>query len=298
MGSGTPRRRARRRSRIRRADPPDACPRGSPGGWVPPRGSPGGWVPPRGGPGGWVPPGETAGGSGGSSPRVNTAPRPWWTGRFPRAEEFCPSAASAAAGTVGRAAGRPRGLHHRRQCGHRRHRHYGDPERAWFLARTLRGGRHAGRRAGRPAQDRPDDLPRPGALLSGGRPGQRGRIRPFRRFVQDGAGHRRGAVDRQRLLRDGARHRAGRRDHRRPLVSLAPRQVSHARPGLAGPGGWPRPDGPHQNRPLRDWPRQDWPQPSRNGPGWRGTRWRAAAAAGSLGDPHGIRIPFGLAGSG
>ena len=36
----------------------------------------------------------------------------------------------------------------------------------------------------------------------------------------------------------------------------------------------------------------------RNGPGWSGTRWRTAAAAGSLGDLDGIRIPRGLRGSG
>src|SRR6266567_5233200 len=38
------------------------------------KGGPGGWVPPKGGPGGWVPPEETAGGSGGSSPRASTGP--------------------------------------------------------------------------------------------------------------------------------------------------------------------------------------------------------------------------------
>ena len=48
------------------------------------------------------------------------------------------------------------------------------PERARFPARTLRRGRHSGRLAGRPAQGRPDDLPRPGALLPGGRPAEAG----------------------------------------------------------------------------------------------------------------------------
>ena len=123
---------------------------------------------------------------------------------------------------------------------------------------------------------------------------KRGRIRPVRRFVQDGAGHRRGAVDRRRLLRDGARHRAGRRDHRRPLVSLAPPQADPARPGLAGPAGWP-----HQ-----DWPgrtaRQDGPRQDRNGPGWGGTRRRTARPPrAGLGDLDGIRVsPAGFAGPG
>ena len=60
--------------------------------------------------------------------------------------------------------------------------------------------------------------------------------------VQDGAGHRRGAVDRQRLLRDGARHRAGHRDHHRPLVPLAPPPGGPLHPD------WPVP--PYQDRPA------------------------------------------------
>ena len=182
---------------------------------------------------------------------------PWRTARFPRAEEFSPVASLGAAKAVGRAAGRPRSLHHRRQRGHRRHPHHGGPERARFPAGTVHRGRNGGRGAGHPAQGRPDDLPRPGAFLSGGRPDKRRRIRPVRRFVQDGAGHRRGAVDRQRLLRHGASHCAGPRDHHRPLASLAPRQVGQAQPGLAGPA---------------DRPRQDRSHPGAHGPGWHGTR--------------------------
>ena len=55
---------------------------GGPGGWVSPKGDPGGWVSPTGGPGGWVPPGgegerRTAGCSGRSSRRANTACTYW-----------------------------------------------------------------------------------------------------------------------------------------------------------------------------------------------------------------------------
>ena len=62
------------------------------------------------------------------------------------------------------------------------------------------------------------------------------------------------------------------------------------RPTPRDPG---RPVGPTRTGPGRTGPGQD-----RNGPGWDGTRWRTAAAAGSLGDLGGIRIPCGLRGSG
>ena len=63
------------------------------------------------------------------------------------------------------------------------------------------------------------------------------------------------------------------------------------RPTPRDPGGR---SGPLGRAPAgRPEPGQD-----RNGPGWDGTRWRTAAAAGSLGDLGGIRIPRGLRGSG
>ena len=230
---------------IRDPPPPGAAaiqdPARRPAGCLPQGGS-GGMGPSQGGTGGMGPPGRNSRGFRGIVPPGQHSPGACATAgpaaltcrAIPAGRGILLGRGVRGARTVGRAAGRPRSLHHRRQRGHRRHRHHGGPERAWFPARTLRGGRHGGRRAGRPAQDRLDDLPRPGALLSGGRPDKRGRIRQIRRFVQHGAGRRRGAVGRRRLLRDGARHRAGRRDHRRPLVSLAPPQADPARPGPAG----------------------------------------------------------------
>ena len=141
----------------------------------------------------------------------------------------------AGTGPMGRAAGRPRGLHHRRQRGRRHDRHHGDPERAGQPARALRGGRDGGRRAGRPAPGRPDDPSRAGAVLPGGCADQRDRLPPGRRVVGDGAGYRRDAVGRRRLLRDAAGHGAGGRDHHCPLVLVAAPQAGPARPRLGGP---------------------------------------------------------------
>ena len=121
--------------------------------------------------------------------------------------------------------------------------------------------------------------------------------------VQDGAGHRRGAVDRQRLLRDGARHRAGRRDHHRPLVSLAPRQAGHARPGLAGPADRPGQAGPTRAGTVRAGSVQPGTaRPGRHGiqAGQAGTGRDGAARPPRrcLGDLSGIRASRGLRGSG
>ena len=138
-----------------------------------------------------------------------------------------------------------------------------------------------------------DDLPGPGAFLPGSRPDKRCRIRPVHRCVQHGAGHRRGPVDRQRLLRDGARHGAGRRDHHRPLVSLAPRQASHAQTGVgrvppAGPAG-----------PARDAWRA---RPPRGAGGFRGPGYPAGFAGpgrpGESGEAGGPGVLWGCWGLG
>ena len=89
---------------------------------------------------------------------------PGRTARSPRAEESAPATRPGRTGAVGCRAGRPRGLHHRRQRGRRRHRYHGGAERARSSARTAHRGRHGGRLAGRAAQGRSDDLPGPGAL--------------------------------------------------------------------------------------------------------------------------------------
>ena len=87
-------------------------------------------------------------------------------------------------GPVGRAPGRPRSLHHRRQRGRRHRRHHGGQEHARSPARALRRSWDGDRRAGRPAPGRPDDPPRSGAVLPGGRADKRGRLQPLRRYVQ------------------------------------------------------------------------------------------------------------------
>ena len=145
-------------------------------------------------------------------------------------------------------------------------RHHGHQEPARFDPRRLRHHRHARRGGGRAAADRPADPPGPGAVLPGGGDGDRGDLRPLRR--QDGAGHQRGPVDRQRVLRHAARHRPGRRADHGPLVPLAPRSrpgpgglAEANRTGRSRPGRLPRSPGRRLGTPPVTQPAQWRPEP-------------------------------------